>query len=115
MCIIDPFVEQTPTGKSTLTKEDVLSIIRFFSLDQIPKISICHMVEKEYPEAIEGRQLLISVDVIESEEATEDDSIDHDGADLDEQDGSSLVGSGVTEYMEYMQKNVKSSSIFSIC
>ena len=56
----------------------------FFSLDEIPKIKICHMVAKEHPEAIEWRRRLISVDVLESEEAAEDASIVHDDTALDE-------------------------------
>ena len=40
----------------------------FFSLDQIPKIQICHMVVNEHPEVIEWRRRLISVDVCESED-----------------------------------------------
>ena len=31
----------------------------FFSLDQIPKINICHMVASEHPEVIEGRWRLL--------------------------------------------------------
>ena len=55
------------------------------------------MVAKEHPEVIEGRRRLINVDVLDSGEAAEDASIDHDDADLDEDDGSGLVGEGVTE------------------
>ena len=36
----------------------------FFSLDEIPKIKICHMVAKEHPEVIEGRRRLIAMDVL---------------------------------------------------
>ena len=36
------------------------------------------------------------MDVLDSEEAAEDYSIDHDSAALDEEDGSGLVGGGVT-------------------
>ena len=68
----------------------------FFSLDKIPKIKICHMVAKEHPESIEGRRRLIDVDLLDSEEASEDASIYHDDADLDKEDGSGLVGEGVT-------------------
>ena len=39
---------------------------------------------------------MIDVDVLESEETAEDESIDHDGAALDEEDGSGLVGAGLT-------------------
>ena len=60
------------------------------------------MVEKEHDEVIEDRRRLISVDVLDSEEADEDASINHDGAALDEEDGSGLVGAGVTEEVEYM-------------
>ena len=49
------------------------------------------MVAKEHPEVIEGRQRLIAMDVIDSEEADEDASIDHDDADFYEEDGSGLV------------------------
>ena len=41
------------------------------------------MVAKEHPEVIQGSLQLIAVDVLDSEEANEDSSIDHDGADLD--------------------------------
>ena len=54
------------------------------------------MVATEHPEVIEGRQQFISVDVFDSEEAAEDASINHDDAALDEEDGSGLVGVGVT-------------------
>ena len=40
MCIIDRFFEEAPPGKSLWTKENVLSLVRFFSLDKIPKIKI---------------------------------------------------------------------------
>ena len=46
---------------------------------------------------IEGRGRLIAMDVLDSEEAAEDYIIDCDGADLDEEYGSDLVGSGVIE------------------
>ena len=54
MCIIERFFDVAPTGKSPWTKENVLSLVRF-SLDKISRIKICHMVEKEHPEVIEGR------------------------------------------------------------
>ena len=54
------------------------------------------MVAKEHPEVIEGTQRLIGVDILDSEEADEDASIDRDDAGLDEEDGSGLVGAGVT-------------------
>ena len=57
-----------------------LSLIRFFSLEKIPKIKICHMVANDHPEVIEGRRRLIAVDVLESEESYEDASIVHDDA-----------------------------------
>ena len=53
-----------------------------FSLDEIPKIKICHMVAKDRPEVIEGRRRLIDVDVLDSEEAYGYDSIIRDDADL---------------------------------
>ena len=85
----------------------------FFSLDEIPKIKICHMVEKEHPEVIEERRRLIAVDVLEAEEVAKDASIVHDDADFDEEDGSGLVGAGVTEEVRDIQKALKSSSISS--
>ena len=111
MFIIEPFVEEAPPGKSPWTKENVFSLIRFLNLGKITKIKICHMVATEHPEVIEGRQRLISVDVIDYEEADEDDSIDKYGAASDEEDGSGLVGVGVTEEVEDMQKALKYSSL----
>ena len=57
-----------------------MSLVRFFSVDKIPKIKICHMVAKDHPEFIDGRQRLIAVDVLDSEEAAEYASIVHDDA-----------------------------------
>ena len=37
------FFREAPPGESPWTKENVMSIVRFFSLDEIPKIKICHM------------------------------------------------------------------------
>ena len=65
------------------------------------------MVAKEHPEVIEGRQRLIAVDVIDYDETAEDASIDNDGAALDGEDGSGLVGAGVKEEVEDMQKALK--------
>ena len=112
MCIIDRFFREAPPGESPWTKENFLSLVLFF-LDEIPKIKICHIVAKEHPEFIEGRRRLIDVDVLESEEAAEDASIVHDDADFDEEDGSGLVGAGVTEEVQDMQKASKSSSLTS--
>ena len=83
----------------------------FFYPDEIPKIKICHMVSKERPEVIEGGQRLIAVDVLDSEEADYDASIVHDDADFDEEDGSGLVGAGVTEEVQDIQKALKYSSL----
>ena len=52
------------------------------------------------------------MDVLDSKEAYEDSSIDNDVASLDEEYGSGLVGSGVTEEVEDMQKGLKSSSCY---
>ena len=51
--------------------------------------------------------------VIDYDEAADDASIDHDGAALDEDYGSVLVSSGVTEEVEDMQKTLKSSYLSS--
>ena len=66
------------------------------------KIKICHMVAKEHPKVIEGRIRFIDVDVIEYDEANEDSSIDPDGAALDKEDVSGLLGAGVTEEVKDM-------------
>ena len=66
-------------------KRNILSLISFVPLDQIPKIKICHMVTSEHPEVIEGRWRLIATDVLDSEEAAEDGSVDNDGAASDEE------------------------------
>ena len=71
------------------------------------------MVAKEHTKVIEGRQRLITLGVLDSEEATEDDSINHDGDALDEEDGSGLVGAGVTEEVGDMYNYLKSYSISS--
>ena len=97
MCIIYRFVKEYPPGKSPWKKQNVLSLVRFFSPDEIPKIKIYHMASKEYPEVIEGRLQLIAVDVINSEETAEYASIDNDDDDLDGEDRSGLVEAGVTE------------------
>ena len=69
------------------------------------------MVAKENLDVIEGRQRVSDVDVLESEEASEDASIVYDGSALDEEDGSSLVWAGVTEEVKDMQKDLKYFSI----
>ena len=51
MFIIDCFLKEAPTGKSTWEK--ICFVFRsFFSLDEIPKIKIYHMVAKEHSEVI---------------------------------------------------------------
>ena len=64
-------------------KKFCLSFV-FFSLDQNPKIKICHMVASEHHEVIKGRWRLIYADALDSEEASEDGSIDNDVAALGE-------------------------------
>ena len=56
---------------------------------------------------------MIDVGVLDSEEAAEDASIVHYDDALDEEDGSGLVGAGVTEEVVYIQKALKYSSILS--
>ena len=56
---------------------------------------------------------MIAVDFIEYEEVAEDAHIIHGDASLDEYDGSGLVWEVVTEEVQYMQKDLKSSSISS--
>ena len=88
-------------------------LLVFLSLDKIPKIKICHMVAKDHPEVIEGRRRLVSVDILDSEEAAEDASIFRYDAAFDEEDGSGLVGACVTQEVRDMQKALKSSSLSS--
>ena len=76
-------------------KKYFLSLIHVVSHDQIPKIKTCHMVGSEHPEFIDGIQLLIPTDVLDSEETDEDGSIDNDGAVLDEEDENGSVEMGV--------------------
>ena len=111
MCIIDRFFKEAPPGNYPWTKKNVLSLVHFFLLDEIPKMKKCHMVAKKHPEVIEGRRRLIAVDVIDSEEAAEDYSIVHDDADLGEEYGSGLVGAVVTEEVRDMHKALKYSSL----
>ena len=81
MYIIDRFTAEITHGKSPWKKWNVLPLICFVPLDQIPKIKIFHMVASEHPEVIKGRQQLIATDVLDSEEAAGDGSIDNNGAD----------------------------------
>ena len=67
MCIIDRFFREAPPGESPWTKENFMSLVHFFSLEEIPKIKICHMVAKDCPDVIEGRRRLIAVDFLDSE------------------------------------------------
>ena len=79
------------------------------------------MVVSEYPEVIDGRTRLITMDILDSEDAASDGSIDNYGAALDEEDGSGSVeagvGTGVTESgtkeLEEVQQDVKYSSLSS--
>ena len=101
MYVIDPFTAETPHGKFPWKNWNVLFLISFVPLDQIPKIKIWYIVASEHPEVIEGRQRLISKDVIDSDEAAEDFFIDNNGAALYEEDesgsGELVVISGVTQ------------------
>ena len=56
---------------------------------------------------------MIGVDVLDSEESYEDDSIYHDDNSLDEEYGSGLVGVYVTEDVVDMKKALKSSYLLS--
>ena len=53
------------------------------------------------------------MDVFDSEEAAEYDSIVHDDAALDEEHGSGLVGADVIEGVRYMHKDLESSYLSS--
>ena len=55
MCIIDRFFREAPPGESPWTKENVMSLVHFFYLDEIPKINTFHMVANDHPDVIEGR------------------------------------------------------------
>ena len=81
--VIDSFTAETPNVNSLWTKRNILSIIYFVPLDQTARIKICHMVASEHPDVIEGRRRLIATNVLYSEEASEDGSIDNYGADFD--------------------------------
>ena len=112
---------ETPSDRSLSNKQNILSLIHFVSLDQIPKLKIYHMVESEHTEVIEGRRRLIATDIPDTEEVAEDGSIDDDGAALDEYDasgsGEAGVSTGVTEVgtkeAEEVHQAVKYSSIYS--
>ena len=52
MCVIDRYFKEAPPGKSPWKRQFFLSLVHFFSLGEIPKINICHMVAKEHPEVI---------------------------------------------------------------
>ena len=76
------------------------------------------MVVSEHPELIEGRRRLIYIDVLDSDEASDDGSIYNGAAALDESgSGETGVITGVTqsgtEDVEEVQRVVKSSFISS--
>ena len=79
----------------------------------MPKIKIFHILSKENLEVIVGSLQLIDVDVLDSEEAAENASIYHYGSALEEEYWIGLVGEGITEEVEDMQKALKSSSLSS--
>ena len=79
----------------TFRGKKMFSLIHFVPHYKIPKIKICHMFASKHPEVIEGRRRLIATDATESKEAYENVSIDDDGFDLDEEDGSGLGEAGV--------------------
>ena len=115
MYVIDRFNTETLHGKSPWTKQNVLSLVCFVPLDKIPKIKICCMVASEHPEVIEGMRQLIATDVLDSEEAAEDSSVDNDGAASGEENESGLgeagvstgVNQSVTEEVEEVQQILK--------
>ena len=67
MCSIERFSKEAPPGKSLWKKENILSLVHFFSPDEITKIKICYMVAKEHTAVIEGRRRLIAVGILDSE------------------------------------------------
>ena len=73
------------------------------------------MAAKEHPDVFKGRQQLIAVDVIDSDEAPADSSFVHDGAALYEEDVSGLLGAGVTEEVGDMQNYFKSLLVPTYC
>ena len=56
---------------------------------------------------------MIDVDVLDYEEAVEDFFIDDDDADLDKEDGSDLLGAGVTEEVGDMNNSLNYSYLSS--
>ena len=72
-----------------------MSLVRFFSLDQISNFKMFHMVASEHPEVNEGRRNFIAAEFLDPEEEFYDVSIDGCGADLYEGDESGLIEAGV--------------------
>ena len=96
MSIIDCFAAETPHVKSPWMKENVISLIWFVSLDQIPNMKICHMVACQHPEVVEGRQCLIDTNIIDPEDTYYYGSIDDDDDALDKEDDSGLGEAGLS-------------------
>ena len=106
MSIIDRLSTKTPRCKSTQINQKN-SLIHFFTLDQIPKVKIWHMIANEHSEVIEVGQLLIATEVLDPEQADQDISIIHYGDLLDEDDDSGLGQAGVRTYVaELVTKEV---------
>ena len=74
---------------------------------------MCRMLAKKHHQLINERQQLLAVDVLESEEAAQDASINHDGAVTDEQYGRGLLGAYIIEEVEDIQKAIKYFSLSS--
>ena len=69
---------------SLLVWSKFFPLVPFFSLDQIPKIKIFHMVGIEHPKVIRVVRHLIVADVIYPEEEDEDIAVDDYGSASDE-------------------------------
>ena len=82
--VIDGFIADTHNGK--YTRKIRLFSCFFNALYQMTNIKIWNKVMRKHPKVIEGKQQLINMEMIYTEEILEDVVTEDNGADLDEED-----------------------------
>ena len=84
--VIDCFIVDTTGGNYPWKKGNILSLINFCVLDQIPKIKILYKVTSKHPKLIYYRRQLISIEVLNFEGGYYCGLVDDCGSDFDEED-----------------------------
>ena len=82
--MVDGFVATAVGTESPWRKENVLQLVRFCPLADVPKLRTCYMVAKEHPDVLDGRRRLIASDAVGEENAEgtgEGNNVDADSED----------------------------------